>query len=111
LDAAEGVDIEAEGDEGPSGQRYRTQRRGGKGLRDIKTTERNGPVIGVAVVTGSDELLMMTARGKIQRIKASDVSVIGRNTQGVRIMSLDDEDKLAAVVRVPPDEDEVAPAP
>ncbi len=47
---------------------------------------------------------MMTARGKIQRIAASDISVIGRNTQGVRIMSLDEGDTLVAVVRVPPEE-------
>jgi DNA gyrase subunit A len=47
---------------------------------------------------------MMTARGKIQRIKVSDLSVIGRNTQGVRIMSLDEGDSLAAVVRVPQEE-------
>jgi DNA gyrase subunit A len=106
-------DAAAEGDEeagDSSSNRYPTKGRGTMGVRDIKTTERNGPVIGVAVVRDSDELLMMTARGKIQRIKASDVSVIGRNTQGVRIMSLDDEDKLAAVVRVPPDEVEVASA-
>ena len=45
---------------------------------------------------------MMTARGKMQRIAASDISVIGRNTQGVRIMSLDEGDTLAAIVRVPP---------
>ena len=56
--------------------------------------------------TDDDELLMMTARGKIQRIKASDVSVIGRNTQGVRIMGLDDGDTLTAIVRVPKDESE-----
>jgi DNA gyrase subunit A len=87
-----------------SQQRYRTQRRGGKGLRDIKTTERNGPVIGVTGVTDDDELLMMTARGKIQRIAAREISTIGRNTQGVRIMSLDDDDTLAAIVRVPRDE-------
>jgi len=92
-------------DEVSSSSRYRTQRRGGKGVRDIKTTKRNGKVIGIARVTDEDELMMMTARGKIQRIAASDVSVIGRNTQGVRIMSLDD-DKLAAIVRVPRDEDE-----
>jgi DNA gyrase subunit A len=99
-----------EGAEGPSGQRYRTQRRGGKGLRDIKTTERNGPVIGVVRVDDRDEVLMMTARGKLQRIAAADISVIGRNTQGVRIMSLDEGDSLVAVVRVPPDEDEGPPA-
>ncbi len=67
--------------------RYRTQRRGGKGLRDIKTTDRNGPVIGIVPVNDDDELMMMTARGKIQRVKVSDFNVIGRNTQGVRIMT------------------------
>ncbi|HEY2148639.1 MAG TPA: DNA gyrase subunit A, partial [Pirellulales bacterium] len=97
-EAAEGVDDTS------SQQRYRTQRRGGKGLRDIKTTERNGPVIGVTAVRDDDELLMMTARGKIQRIAAGEISVIGRNTQGVRIMSLDEEDSLAAIVRVPREE-------
>ena len=84
-----------------SGARYRTQRRGGKGLRDIKTTDRNGRVIGITRVDDDDELLMMTARGKIQRIAAREISVIGRNTKGVRIMSLDEGDTLAAFVRVP----------
>src|SRR3972149_1634996 len=76
-------------DEVSSSNRYRTQRRGGKGLRDIKTTDRNGPVICVAGVRDDDELLMMTARGKLQRMVAGEISIIGRNTQGVRIMSLD----------------------
>jgi DNA gyrase subunit A len=101
------ADQDGEGDnEGiaSSSNRYRTQRRGGKGLRDIKTTERNGPVIGVAGVRDDDELLMMTARGKLQRIVAGEVSVIGRNTQGVRIMTMDEADTLAAIVRVPRDE-------
>ncbi|MFZ1934760.1 MAG: DNA gyrase subunit A [Thermoguttaceae bacterium] len=84
---------------------YRTQRRGGKGLRDIKTTERNGPVVGIVGVSDADELLMMTAHGKLQRIAASDISIIGRNTQGVKIMSLDDDDTLVAVKRVPQDEE------
>jgi DNA gyrase subunit A len=99
--AAEG-DAE-DGESSSSSNRYRTQRRGGKGVRDIKTTDRNGPVIGVVGVTGEDELMMMTARGKLQRIAAGEISVIGRNTQGVRIMSLDAGDTLAAVVRVPRD--------
>jgi DNA gyrase subunit A len=103
--------IDDETDEGPSGQRYRAQRRGGKGLRDIKTTERNGRVIGIVRVDDRDEVLMMTARGKLQRIAAADISVIGRNTQGVRIMSLDEGDSLVAVVRVPPEEDVTAAAP
>lgn len=93
----------AEDDESSSA-RYRTQRRGGKGIRDIKTTDRNGPVVNIVSVRDDDELLMISAGGKIQRIAARDVSVIGRNTQGVRIMSLDDDDTLAAVVRVPPEE-------
>ena len=95
----------ANGDEeSSSSARYRTQNRGGKGLRDIKTTDRNGRVVGIASVTDDDELLLMTARGKLQRIRAADVSTIGRNTQGVRVMSLDDGDTLTAIVRVPQEE-------
>jgi DNA gyrase subunit A len=97
---------EAAGEGHSSQHSYRTQRRGGKGLRDIKTTDRNGPVIGVVHVGDADELMMITARGKIQRVRASDVSIIGRNTQGVRIMSLDDDDTLVAVKSVPHEEDD-----
>ena len=93
-------------DSGSSTNRYRTQRRGGKGLRDIKTTQRNGPVIGIVRVEDDDEVLMMTARGKIQRVAAREISTIGRNTQGVRIMGLDEGDSLAAVVRVPKENNE-----
>ena len=91
-------------DETSSSSRYRLQRRGGKGIRDIKTTRRNGRVVGIVRVDDDDELLMMTSRGKIQRIAAREIGVIGRNTQGVRIMSLDKGDTLAAVVRVPKEE-------
>ncbi len=101
--AVEEADDAGEGDEGEgsSSQRYRAQRRGGRGLRDIKTQPRNGPVVGVSSVTDEDELLMITARGKIQRLAAREISIIGRNTQGVRIMSLDEGDTVAAVVPVP----------
>jgi DNA gyrase subunit A len=95
---------ETEDESSSSSFRYRTQNRGGKGLRDIKTTERNGPVIGIVRVDETDELMMMTARGKIQRVAVSDFNPIGRNTQGVRIMSLDEGDTLAAIVRVPKEE-------
>ncbi|UUO09305.1 DNA gyrase subunit A [Blastopirellula sp. J2-11] len=91
-------------DELSSGAKYRTQRRGGKGLRDIKTTARNGRVVSIVRVDDDDEVLMMTARGKIQRVSAAEISIVGRNTQGVRIMSLDKDDSLAAVVRVPKDD-------
>ena len=91
-----------------SGARYRTQKRGGKGLRDIRTSDRNGKVIGIARVDEGDEIFMMTAKGKIQRIAAGDINVIGRNTQGVRIMNVDDGDSLIAVVRVPAEEESEA---
>jgi DNA gyrase subunit A len=96
----------AEEDNSHSSQRcYRAQRRGGKGLRDIKTTPRNGPVIGICRVADDDELLMVTARGKIQRVPAADISIVGRNTQGVRIITLDEDDTLVAVKRVPHEAD------
>ncbi|MFI4877153.1 MAG: DNA gyrase C-terminal beta-propeller domain-containing protein, partial [Blastopirellula sp. JB062] len=97
-------EVVADEDELSSNAKYRTQRRGGKGLRDIKTTQRNGRVVSIVRVDDEDEVLMMTARGKIQRISAAEISIVGRNTQGVRIMSLDADDSLAAVVRVPKDE-------
>ncbi|TWT97498.1 DNA gyrase subunit A [Neorhodopirellula pilleata] len=101
-DGAESGEEEAGSTSGSA--RYRTQKRGGKGLRDIRTSQRNGKVIGIARVTDDDELFMMTAKGKLQRIRAADINVIGRNTQGVRIMNVDQGDELIAVVRVPAEE-------
>ena len=99
-ETSDGEDESAE-EETSGSTRYRTQRRGGMGLRDIKTTKRNGKVIGITRVQDDDEVLMMTAGGKIQRTSASEISVIGRNTSGVRIMGLSEGDTLAAIVRVP----------
>ena len=95
---------EGDSDSPNSSQSYRTQKRGGGGLMDIKTTDRNGPVVGVVQVTDEHELLMITSGGKIQRLAAKEISIIGRNTQGVRIMNLDDGDTLTAIVRVPREE-------
>lgn len=86
-----------------SNMKYRRQRRGGKGLRDIKTTARNGKVVDVLSVIDSDEVLMVTSRGKIQRIRASDINTIGRNTQGVRIIRLDQDDTLVSCAVIPGD--------
>ena len=99
-----------ENDEVSSSNRYRAQKRGGKGIRDIKTTERNGSVVAILPVNDDDEILLMTARGKLQRIACDGINTIGRNTQGVRIMSLDKDDSLAAVVRVPREEEEAEKA-
>jgi DNA gyrase subunit A len=90
--------------------RYRTQHRGGKGIRDIKTTARNGTVVAEVSVRDDDQVLMMTARGKIQRVNVREIRPMGRNTQGVRIMRLDEADALAAVVPVAPGEAEEADA-
>ena len=104
LDGAEVAEAEPTGEEedptSPSGMRYRRQRRGGKGLRDIKTTDRNGKVMGILAVHDGDDVLMVSQSGMMQRIRAVEISLIGRNTQGVRIMRLDGE-KLASVARIP----------
>ncbi|MEZ6044595.1 MAG: DNA gyrase C-terminal beta-propeller domain-containing protein [Planctomycetaceae bacterium] len=84
-----------------SNMRYRRQRRGGKGLRDIRTSARNGKVVTSLAVAEDDEILMVTQKGKIQRIRANEISQVGRNTQGVRIMRMDDGDSLASVARIP----------
>ena len=112
-ETAEGAEPVETGDEAEtesSGMRYRTQGRGGKGIRDIKTTARNGEVVSVVAVRDDDQVLMMTARGKLQRVNVGEIKTIGRNTQGVRIMRLDKADSLAAVVPVPPSEQEEADA-
>jgi DNA gyrase subunit A len=108
-DANEGDSNESdssEDDEVTSSRSYRTQRRGGKGVRDIKATKRNGPAVAVVRVYEKDEIMMISGRGKIQRVPVSDISTIGRNTQGVRIMNLEEGDTLAAVKRVPYEEAE-----
>ena len=80
---------------------YRRQKRGGKGVIDIRTTDRNGPVIDVAAVSDADEILMITAGGMLQRVRAGDIRPIGRNTQGVRLISLKDGDRFVSLARIP----------
>ena len=110
-EAVDAAGDDPEGDASSSGAKYRTQRRGGKGIRDIKATARNGSVVSIVSVRDDDQVLMMTARGKIQRVNVREIRPMGRNTQGVRIMRMDDGDALAAVVPVPPSEQEEADAP
>ncbi len=111
VESAESESAESDGEESDSSAaRYPTKNRGGMGVRDIRT-ERNGPVVGILTVHDDDEVLIMTARGKIQRVAVKEIRLTGRNTHGVRIMSLEEGDTLAAVARVPPEErDETEPS-
>ena len=76
---------------------YRVQSRNGKGLIDIKTNERNGPVSAINGVSDGDNLIVMSEGGKILRTRVSDISLVGRNTMGVRVMDLDAGDRVATV--------------
>jgi DNA gyrase subunit A len=79
---------------------YRTQSRGGKGLINIKTTKRNGDVVTIKAVHDDDELMMITANGMIVRTGLEEVRSIGRNTAGVRMISLKQGDRLVAAERL-----------
>lgn len=79
---------------------YRPQIRGGKGLITIKTTPRNGKVVGIRQVSDDDELMMITSAGRVVRMRASDIKVAGRNTQGVRLLAVEEGDKVVAVARL-----------
>jgi DNA gyrase subunit A len=86
---------------------YRLTRRGAKGVINIKTTERNGPVVGVKAVRDGDELMMISKGGQVVRIGVTgELREMGRNTQGVRLLKLDANDKLVGVARVVPEEEE-----
>ncbi|GCF12562.1 DNA gyrase subunit A [Haloarcula mannanilytica] len=87
-------------------EEYRTQSRYGKGLIDIKTDDRNGLVSTAKAVTDEDHLVIMSEQGQIMRIRAGDVSQVGRNTKGVTIMGLEDDDRVASVTVVPADNSE-----
>ncbi len=79
---------------------YRVQGRGGSGIINIQTTERNGPVIGVSCVLELEQLMFITEQGMILRTQASGISIIGRATQGVRLIDLDEGDRTVAVARL-----------
>jgi DNA gyrase subunit A len=80
--------------------RYRLQSRGGKGVRNIKTTDRNGFVVGIKKVGVDNEIMVMTEKGMTIRLPVKDVSVIGRNVSGVRLVRLEEGDKIAAIAVV-----------
>ncbi len=85
---------------------YRTQTRGGKGVFTIKVTPKNGKVVGVLQVTKDDEIIIIASSGKTIRTKAKNISLIGRATQGVKLIDLAAKDKVVSVARVVDKDDE-----
>ncbi|MBI4041602.1 MAG: DNA gyrase subunit A [Deltaproteobacteria bacterium] len=85
---------------------YRSQTRGGKGIITIKTTERNGKVVGMTLANDSDDILIITDQGQVIRMNASSISVIGRNTAGVRLIHMEANEKVVAVSPVIKEEEQ-----
>jgi DNA gyrase subunit A len=79
---------------------YRLQSRGGLGVTNIKTTDKNGKVAGIAHVTDDDQVLLITEQGMIIRTNVGDIRSIGRSTQGVRVINIDDDDVVVAAVKL-----------
>ena len=79
---------------------YTRHNRGGSGMISIQVTERNGKVVGADLVRGDDEVMLITSGGTMIRTRTQEISVIGRNTQGVRLMDLDEGEKLVGVEKV-----------
>ncbi len=86
---------------------YRITRRGGKGVITVKTTEKTGKLIAMMDVVDGDELVIISSHGMVIRQSIKDIRVMGRNTQGVRVIRLKEGDKIADIAKVVPDEDEI----
>jgi len=82
---------------------YRRQSRGGKGIITIKTDQRNGMVVGIKQVVDEDNIMIITSNGKIIRLDVKSISVIGRNTKGVRLISVEENERVVGVTRVAED--------
>jgi DNA gyrase subunit A len=95
---------------------YRLQRRGGSGVINIKTTERNGNVVGMAAVCDTDELMLITEKGILIRTRVGEIRETGRNAAGVKLIRIDEGDRLVAMAKVEPEEEsgetgDAAPSP
>ncbi|MBM2803748.1 MAG: gyrase, subunit [Deltaproteobacteria bacterium] len=85
---------------------HRLQSRGGRGIITMKTTDKTGRVIGVQQVTEDDQLMLVTTNGKIIRLRIKDIRIIGRNTQGVRLIELEEGERVVSLARVVEKEEE-----
>src|SRR5699024_9161144 len=81
-------------------QEYPTKSRGTKGVISIKVSERNGQVVGAVQVTDSDQIMLITDAGTLVRTRVSEVSVVGRNTQGVRLIRTTQDEQVVGLQRV-----------
>jgi DNA gyrase subunit A len=81
-------------------EEYRTQGRGGKGVINVKTTPKNGKVVSIMRVEEGVDILVMTANGKLIRVRSEDIRAVGRATQGVRLINLDDDDQVTAATLI-----------
>src|SRR6266704_5018305 len=84
---------------------YRLQGRGGSGVINVKTTERNGKVTGIAQVSEKSEVMLISQYGKIIRMDSGTIRESGRSAQGVRLLHMEPGDRVAAAVVIPPDEE------
>ncbi|HEU4890925.1 MAG TPA: DNA gyrase subunit A [Vicinamibacterales bacterium] len=89
-------------------EEYRLQSRGGVGIINIQTSDRNGKVVGMAYVSEDDEVMLISQQGMILRMKAGDVRVIGRATQGVRLIEMEEGDQVVAIAKLLERDDEPA---
>ncbi|MFQ5455879.1 MAG: DNA gyrase subunit A [Nitrospirota bacterium] len=85
---------------------YRTQSRGGKGVIGIKASKRNGKAVGLLNVSEEDEIMLVTTQGKILRLKTKDIRVIGRNTQGVKLINVEEYNRVVSVATLAEKEEE-----
>jgi DNA gyrase subunit A len=91
-------------------EEHPVQGRGGQGVICIQTSERNGRLVGAMQVSPDDELMLITSAGTLVRTPVADISIMGRNTQGVRLIRLDEADRLVGISRVEPLQDDEDPA-
>jgi DNA gyrase subunit A len=84
---------------------YRIQSRGGKGIKTLNVTVKNGPVVGLKIVDDEEDLMIITALGTVIRTSMSGISMMGRNTQGVRLINIRDDDEVATLARVQKSDD------
>lgn len=85
---------------------YRIQSRGGKGIKTLNVTEKNGPIVGLKVVQEDEDLMIISASGTVIRTSMAGISVMGRNTQGVRLINIREDDEVGTLARVQKNEEQ-----